>query len=216
MLFIKMIGKSISNDTVNTLIKIPTLTILPKGTTGTYFSPPGCVYIKVEAVAGGGAGGGYNQSNLAPGSGGGGGGYNMFMLPAGSYSYNVGNSVSGGALNTNGADGKSTTFNGIIVSPGKGGSSGTPYLGGDGGRASTLTSWYGVNGTPGTHFVQFNLSSGGGGHSFLGSGSNGGLSSAAVPSNMTFGNGGSGGPSNAFPTGGGGAGGVVLITEFYQ
>lgn len=213
MLQMKMGGKSISNDTVS--ITVPTLTILPKGTSGTYFSPPGCTYIKVEAVAGGGGGGGYNSSALAPGSGGGGGGYNMFLLEPGSYTYNVGNSVSGGALNTAGTDGKSTTFNGVVVNPGKGGSSGPPYVGGDGGKASTATSWFGVNGTPGTHFNSFSLSSGGGGHSFLASGTNGGVNTAAAPSNMLYGNGGTGGTAFGTPQGGGGAGGVIFITEYY-
>jgi len=86
----------------------PTVQVLT--TSGTYICPATCKYIQVYIVGGGGGGGG--GSNTMAGGGGGPGKVLLAYFPAADYVYVIGSAGTGGAINSDGTAGTTTTFNG--------------------------------------------------------------------------------------------------------
>ncbi len=192
-----------------------------------YVPTPGTQFIQVECIGAGGSGGagGSSVADVYQGGGGGGGGYSRSMLTmaqiGASQSITIG--VGGvGSLN-NGLPGSATSFGGLcIANGGNGGGAGTVgQFPGGGSGASPGTGDIAIAGTPGGYGLY-----GSGGLAAIalagdgGPGPLGGGAATATTGNGNvgtgYGSGGSGG--NAYNTtqrtGGNGAPGVVIITEY--
>lgn len=193
--------------------------------TTTWTKPANLRYAVVEVIGGGGAGGGGINAVSASGQGGGGGAYAKVFIPASQLPSTVvaiagagGTGVSGAAGNT----GATSVFTGFATSTG--GQGGTFCGGACGGRlggtATTSSSVLGIVKSGGLGGAVWALGiSGNGGDSFYGTGPLG-IDSQGNGTNATstdYGAGGSGGrdTSNNNRTGGNGATGAVIVTEYY-
>lgn len=195
----------------------PTIRILTRGTTGTYSTPAGCTYIIVDAVAGGGSGGGYATGSGLPGAGGGGGAYAKFILGPGNYGYIVGQSSAAVSNNSTGNDGNYTLFHTATLNGGKGGGTGTPPVAGNGGTIGAVGSakYTAFGGAGGQIFYNpYTMYSGSGGNTVMAQGPPG---NTGIPINNvdSFGIGGCGAGASGFASGTG-AGGIIIITEYYN
>jgi len=198
-------------------VRVPTVTKITLGS-GSYSTPGGVEYIKVYAIGGGGGGGG-SGSTLHGSSGGGASSPAVKFYGPGTYTYSVGGAGgAGGTGGSNGGNGGQTVFDTTLISTGGSGGIGTgnsPLTGGAAGTTSGAMYSLGAQpgGAPGERFAGF-----GGSNKF----SNGGAS-VSSPSNLfgtngvsAGGNGGGGGGCiGASQTGGQGAGGALIIIEYY-
>jgi len=221
---------SITIGTNGVLNNIVTIT----GATTSYTPTAGTKAIQVELIGGGGGGGGTSApaTNCSAGGGGGAGGYVRFMLanPVGPYTVAVGSGGAGGA-GAAGSAGGSTSFNtGITTYTAGGGSGGSKgsannaAIGGAGGSnagGATIS----ITGNPGGISVEsgsiWGVSGIGGGSILGGGGMPLSLTAAGGPITgnagaANSGSGGSGGivTGGGAATGGAGAGGVIIITEY--
>lgn len=218
-------------------ISNPTQTILTAAS-GTYTVPAGCTRIFVECVGQGGGGGGVNcatSGQVAIASGGGGGAYaaSLIVNPSASYAYAVGQGANGGAAGANnGTAGADTSFGGGIILA-KGGGAGN-------GTANTAAPQYtsGVAGGVGSSCVGQITIDGGGSYTAwspaatIGIPGAGGAGAVYGVSHQTaevttagngangrgYGGGGQGGyrvASTGTQSGGNGANGVIIVTEYY-
>jgi len=183
---------------------------------GTYTTPTGINYIKVEVVGGGGGGGGSNS--FVGGAGGGGAAPSGKFYGPGTYIYTVGVGGAGGVGAVTGADGTNTVFDTTLISnAGKGGLSAASatVLGGLGG-ATDAGAQYTLGRECG--YAPALNQSGAGGACYFGHGGpplfTNGVSASSGQAGLGFGAGGSGAIGLA-STGGAGAPGAVIITEFY-
>jgi hypothetical protein len=221
---------TLTDDPAGTRVKValavskapaPTHTVLTGGA-GTYNTPSGCRAILVECIGGGAGGGGtaaLGAGASAAGGGGGGGAYSASLLepPAASYAYSVGGGGNGGA-GVGGAAGGSTSFGTILAKGGSPGTSGGASYqnGGAGGAVAGGSGDVQLGGAPGTNGLAVTAGAALGGNGGMAAcGGGGGLNNNA---GYQFGGGGGGtqglGPLGA-QTGGNGAGGVIIVTEFY-
>lgn len=175
---------------------------------GTYTPPEGLLYVKVTVVGAGGGGG----TSTAGGGGGGGGGTSMVTVDGSSITSPV--SLTVGAGGSAGAGGGYSDFGFWAgASGGSAGAGGSGGLGGNGGIG-----YYGsVNmgggaGQAGYTYAGVSNFGGAGGVSSMGGGGRG--ASGAGNAGKLYGGGGSGSGSSG--TAGAGAGGVVIVEEFYQ
>lgn len=219
-------------------VSTPTKTILT-ASSGTYTPPVGCTEIFVECVGQGGGGGGVNNTSsgqVAVAGGGGGGAYaaSLIQNPGSSFAYTVGQAANGAAAGANnGTAGANTTFGGTLIvavggSPGTGSSNQAApeyTAGGNGGAAASCTGQItisGGGGGAGQAPVANGFAPGGG---YGGAGAVYGQETAYNSSNAAngqpgqpYGGGGSGGvrtASTGSHSGGNGAAGVIIITEYY-
>ena len=194
---------------------------------GTWTKGAGTNYIKVRGVGGGGGGGGgRNGSGSDCGAGGGAGGYaEEFINTSGvtTVSVTIGSIGAGGASDTSGSTGGTTTFGAYFTcNGGVGGGPGASNvnIGGDGGTATGGDlNVKGGGGNAGGVLTRSGPSGLGGSSAFGGGGS------GVVPDNNgtsgrngnAYGSGGSGGAGNfsgAGGTGGNGVAGVVIVEEY--
>lgn len=211
----------------------PTIQTFLSGS-GTYTTPPNCIYISVRMVGGGGGGGGCSSVASSAGSGGGGGaGGTLIALiqnPAPTYSYVVGAGGAGGVAGANnGSAGTNSTFNGAVYTA----TGGNP---GGGGVATTITTalWNGTGGTggiptggyenitggAGSYGLNLNNSNalgGAGGDSEFGPGAISGIANSTGAVGGIGGGGGGGTQNNAGPAQAGGAGGpgYIEVTQYF-
>lgn len=213
-------------------IKAPTRQTFTSGS-GTYTTPAGCTAIDVEVCAGGGGGGGADggSGTAAAGSGGGSGGWlrKLIASPSATYSYAVGSGGAGGTAGPNsGAAGNDSTFGSSLLTA-KGGSGGDGTMstgttaddaqGGAGGTVSTGGD-FNSGGNPGDHGTRQSAGrvlGGNGGATPYGAGGRGGRSSAAGGAGVGYGSGGGGATATTTTdrAGGDGAGGIIIVTEYY-
>jgi hypothetical protein len=186
---------------------------------GTYTPTAGMQYCKIEVIGGGGGGGGGYVNGQIGGAGGGGGGYAYNYYSAAqvgaSRIVTVGTGGSAGPFNADGGPGGTTTLPGLLSATGgsggvKGGSSGQSSLGADAGVGQYANNFYGQPG--------FCIDAGGaGGGTFFGGGTPSVVSLSNGLTGMIYGSGGSGAGASsqsAKTTGGAGAAGIILITEY--
>lgn len=196
----------------------------------TYTTSTGVKSLLVELIGagGGGAGGVASASNAAAGGGGGAGAYISYAVtsPASSYSVTIGSGGSGGVGAANGSNGTNTVFGGTITAGGgnggifmAGGNSPAFSLGGAGGTATgggdVLTS--GAAGEMGIRLSGTVAASGAGANATYAGGSQGLTSQGSGLPPAGYGSGGAGALSTSATsvTGGSGANGMMIITEFY-
>jgi hypothetical protein len=198
-------------------------------TTSTNYSPSsGVKAIEVECQGAGGGGGGATQTATTSGGGGGGGagGYckKFIINPISSYAVTIGTGGSGGLPGSNGQPGGVTNFDTLVANGGGGGlgtvGASTPctVAGADGGTATGGD--INIAGGAGGHSLQCALNvgvSGFGGNATLGFGGRTRASNLPGLNGVGYGSGGSGaftasGTSNQ--TGGNGASGIIIISEF--
>ena len=183
--------------------------IVPYTASGTWTKPNGLRYIIVEGVGGGGGGGG-GSSTTAKGGGGGGGYFRKKIsaqdlastvsvtIGAGGSPHNVGGASSFGSHATaNGGASPGTT-----VGPRELGAAGGTATGGD----------VNIAGEDGRNGIT-TIISGDGGASFFGTSVNGISVNGNGLTGKVYGGGGSGCKDNN--TGGAGAPGIIIVTEFY-
>jgi hypothetical protein len=216
-----------------TTISNPTVTIFNTAGTFSYTSPANCKYIDVLTVAGGGGGGGGGTTAPADGqtSGGGGGGgasFRKIYSPALSKTVVVGAGGNGMAITTVTPTGTNTggtsSYDTDSVSGGTGGYGGTVRgSGGLGGLVSASGAYFSTSGQYGEQ--GFNTSAvGGGGHSVFMNQNRSQVQTTTVTiqginaNAFDYGCGGGAGKNSlaGAATGGNGAGGIVIIREFYQ
>lgn len=201
---------------------------------GTYTPTSGMLYCIVEAVGGGGGGGGTTSSSTGGGGAGGGGagGYSRGVYSAATIgaSQTVTIGGGGGGATGTGSSGTATSLGALMTCNGGSGGAGmlsstASITGGSGGSASggsvNITGGSGQDGganTTGGNY-QF-LNSGAGASTVFGSGGaafGSGIANAGGRSAVGFGAGGGGAaeqPTTSNQTGGNGAAGFMLITEF--
>jgi len=202
---------------------------------GTYTPSAGMIYCQIECQGGGGGGGGIagNVSYLGGGAGGGAGGYSRLLATAAtvgaSKAVTIGAGGAGGTGNVFGSAGGTTSVGSLCVAnggSGGGGSAGTNSnpTGSQGGVAGTgdiaAPGGSGLNGAGFNNTTSGNAPGGNGANSVFGSGGIGAMTGPGVANGNNasgYGAGGSGAigygtASNA--TGGAGAPGIVIITEF--
>jgi len=197
---------------------------------GTWTKPAGLKGIKVTCI-GGGAGGGGVRGN-PPGShrqagGGGGGGMSIRWIPAPSIPGNtVPYAVGGGGAAgsgppsnsrvTNGTSGGTTSFGTFLTATG--GTNNSGWSGGNGGSgtASGGIVFQGQGGGGGGTYPS-DQGSGHGGSSGMGGGARGHVANFTGEAGRNYGGGGSGGAraQTSQGTGGAGAGGCIIVEEFY-
>lgn len=217
----------------------PTQTVVTASGAGTYTLPSGCVAILVECWGAGGGGAGSpatGAGQVGLGGGGGGGGYSAQMIaaPASSYTYSVGAGGAGGGA-VNGSPGGDTTFGPGPSVRAKGGGGGTVTVGpsavpaqvggGAGGAASGGVGTVledGAAGGTSWALTATQIGTGGGGGSPRGTptAAPGITTSALNGANGTSPGGGGRGTGNTQNQGGGrtggtGANGQIVVTEFY-
>jgi len=196
----------------------PTIQVITS--TGTWTRPTGCKKVKVTVVGGGGGGSGAEDSDSAAGTGGGASIKYVDVTSISSVSVTIGAGGSGGAYNTDGSDGGTSSFGAHCSA-----------TGGDGGRNDALTrevypgegSDGDINLKGGHAAVSNNIGSLGvtmGGSSIVGSGGTPRIRTSTVDilqTDPSLGAGGSGSTSrNGFQIGGGdGGSGVVIVEEYY-
>lgn len=191
-----------------------------KSGTSVWSKPTGLKYVTVELVGGGGGGGAANSATGAGGGGGGAGGYSKKLIQASSLSsseyYIVG---AGGA---SGTTGRITGFGSHLYATGGTGVSGTnTATGGAGGSGfngdvnlvgAAGKNWGGDDTNTGT--------GGAGGDTILGYGGRGRSSNEATNgvdgSNYGGGGGGTADTDSSAKTGGAGAKGIIILTEYYS
>lgn len=191
-------------------------TYLNAGSPATWTKPAGLKYVIVEVQAGGGAGGDANASGLntvSSGGGGGGGGYSRKLIAVGTLgATETVTTGAGGASSSFGAHatataGATATNEGAGGSGGIGSSGDINIRGGGGGTGqadSPQATEIAQGGTGGSSM----LGGGGAGITNFGNGNTGGV----------YGGGGGGAASlypNGAQTGGAGAAGIVIVTEYY-
>jgi len=207
-------------------------TVIEQGTTS-YTTPTGCRAIFVECVGGGAAGGGVIDAatNSAAGGGGGGGAYSTkFIVAPKLTAYTV--AVGAGGTGNSGADGNvggDTTFDSPSVCTAKGGLAGkvdtvatlhAGGLGGGGGPRSGGVGDFKSEGAPGGYgssFAAAQAVGGQGGPSVFGSGAPSVKTASDGGAAALYGGGGGGAvnlSSDAAHTGGAGAHGVIIVTEY--
>lgn len=199
-------------------------------TNGTYTPTPGTSSIVVEVQGGGGGGGGtsaQNATNVAAGTGGGGGGYARSRLTSGfsGAAIVVGTGGAGG-VNAAGTAGGGSSFGGTITAAGGGGGGASagflpPTINSSGGNGlssgGNILNLSGGFGGDGFGMSTVSATSGRGGASFFGAGASPVVGNTNGNVGLNPGSGGSGSltPSNgAARTGGAGAPGIVIITEY--
>ena len=197
---------------------------------GTYTPTVNMIYAWVQVVGGGGGAGGasIDGGDTAPsGSGGGGGLYASQVFSAAtigvSQAVTIGTGGAGGIGQNDGVDGSTTSFGALLTCSGgvKGQymrASGPVQEGGDGGQAHTGTPDYFSFGQGGQYAINVGgaVVSGSGGSTLLGLGGKARAIAADGDSGAGYGSGGSGGiASSGVPaTGGAGADGIVIVTEY--
>lgn len=200
-------------------------------TTGTYTPTSGMLYCVVEALGGGGGAGGASLGgggSISASGGAGAGGYCRKVITAAavgaSKAVTIGSGGAGGAGFTTGTTGGNTTFGAILTANGGVGSPGTsgalPVIGGAGGTASGGD--INVQGQSGGTSLAFNPAGGLTGFSGIGGNTLYGVGGAALiiantngNAGIGYGSGGSGAMSQSgSTTGGTGASGLVIVTEF--
>lgn len=215
------------------LKKAPTQQVLTVGS-GTYTTPTGCLAILVELVGAGAGGGGVTGSaaNCAAAAGGGAGGYvrKLIAAPASTYAYVVGAKGAKGASGNNaGSAGADTTFgSGGSLLTGSGGFGGLAMAFGNvvavvrgvigGGATGGDLNCNGGASQGGTVLSgSVGLSGNGGSSYFAGGGRGTAAQGAGNDAGATaYGAGGGGGFStSANQTGGDGAPGIIIVTEYY-
>jgi hypothetical protein len=197
---------------------------------GTYVPTANMLFAIIEVVGSGGGGGGTQGLGgyIYSGGGGGSGGYSRAYRTAAaigsSVAVGIGTPGAGGVGNTAGGDGGDCSFGAICIAKGgKGGAFSTatpPVVGGAGGVAGTgdiLAS--GNSGESGGWFNNTDNSAatykGRGGPSALGGGGVPPLYNTTGAAGSNYGAGGNGGVSTAaVQSGGAGAPGIVIVTEF--
>lgn len=215
-------------------------TYLNAASPATWTKPAGLKYVVVEVQAGGGGGGGADSDSSSgyyeAGGGGGGGGYSKKTITAATLgsteTVTIGAGGAGGTTGTTGGTGETSSFGSHSIATGGSGGYrsdasgyyGAGALGGVG--SSGDINIYGNSGETGDGSLSGN-GGGMGGNSFLGSG---GRNSDNADSKGLYGTGDSGiiyggGGGGAFSvyggsyagdkTGGAGAAGIVIVTEFY-
>jgi len=163
--------------------------------TGTFTPPTGVTTVECLLVAGGGGSGGCRSGGSTDASGGAGGGQVvktfLTVVPGTSYTITIGAGGAGGASGANdGSNGTNSSFGSLLICGG-----------GGGGRAGTTGGAAGINGNAGTNT---NTSAGHGGWQGNVKGGRG----------LGGGGGGVATTSQAFSTGGGGAGGNAYSPWF--
>lgn len=218
IVWLNYVGEVINGGATSPTFSAPSITTYTTGS-GTYTTPAGALYLKVQVWGGGGSGSGGN-TNLA-GSGGGAGGYceAYISTPAATYSYAVGASVAGGASSTNGNAGNASTF-GTSLLTANGGSAGVysaspPTNGGAGGTATggTRNVTGGSGMPPMTNTVAW--WGGAGGAACEGGPSVAGPVTAAV-GNAGIAPGGGGSSGTGANAGGASAAGQIVVIAYYQ
>lgn len=186
----------------------------------TWTKPTGLKYVIVEVQAGGGAGGGAVGSDDA-GGGGGGGGYARKLIQASLLGATETVTVGAGGVGGigSGPSGGNSSFGSHLVSTGGSGgtaNNGTAGVGGIGTLGDLNIG--GSDGYIGTIDTSGTEIGGHGGDSHLGGGALGGDNSANGSSGKLYGGGGGGAasPSGTDYSGGSGANGIVIVTEFYN
>jgi hypothetical protein len=192
---------------------------------GTYSYTPtsGMVCASMLVIAGGAAGGGVVSASGLAGTGGGAGQYNTGIFTAAtigaSQSVVIGAGGTGVSANTGNNGGTSNVGTLITAGGGIGGpvSSVGPTLGGVGGSGGTGGD-YNTTGGNGGYSLTVQKISGAGGASFLGIGASSLINTASNGNNaVNYGSGGSGAcdvGTGTNRTGGNGADGIVVITEY--
>lgn len=192
--------------------------IVKSGATG-WTKPSGLKYIVVEVQAGGGGGGNANSgtANNITGSGGGAGGYTRKIVAASSLSATEYYLIGGGG--TAGATGKRSAFTASIYATGGAGgndsSNGATGGSGSGGDINITGGGGGGGVFPG---ISGQFGSGIGGASYFGGGAPGKTTDDSNGSNgLAYGSGGSGATvTNSSASGGTGAQGIIIVTEYYS
>jgi hypothetical protein len=211
-------GKLIKSDATGLIDKsfTTTPTVVTFTASGTWTKPTGLKYAIVEIIGGGGGGGSVTSSSGA-GSGGGAGAYTKKLIGAASLGATETVTIgAGGAANSAGGN---STFGSILTSNGgaaSGGDTDNPSAGGaaSGGDVN-INGGYGKGGCE-TGSAQ---SGGRGGDTPLGSGGTGGVGNAGGGGGTGYGSGGGGAATSANSadqTGGSGAGGLCIVTEYYN
>lgn len=194
---------------------IVTVTIQSFSSSGTYTPHAGNAYDIVECVGGGGGAGGGASSSGSSGGGGAGGYARVAVAAPGSQTVTIGGGGAGGNSSGNtGGTGVTTSFGSLCVAAGGVGTvtNSTSYsVGGGGGVGSTgtFTATGGVGGIGlGTN------ASGSGGTSYFGGGGAALVSTGSGNNGTACGSGGGGALSGGNTSGGSGAAGCVIVTEY--
>lgn len=215
-----------------------TITVQIFTSSGTYTPTSGMKYCTIECVGGGGGGGGTNttgSTGSSVGGGGGGGGYARKTVSSSiigaSQTVTVGSGGNAGSTGGgNGGSGNSSSVGSICIAGGGSGGAGggnnsitaSNYISGGAGGAGSVGDILAGGGIGGTAMGAISTgvaASGVGGNSIFGGGGEAqfGTSSASGNPGTNYGGGGGGGttgPNNSGVTGGAGASGIVIITEF--
>lgn len=195
----------------------------------TWTKPAGLKYVVVEAVGGGGAGG-FTTSNTNSGAGGGAGEYVKSIIAAASLGATETATPGAGGYGdkdagSTGGAGEDSTFGALLTAKGGAGgaSEATPTPGGAGGSGGTGDfKLNGEDGSPATPGAAGESIGGRGGSSQLGKGgaaNNIATSNTSAGPGKLYGGGGAGGTGTAAAIdvwGGNGAGGAVIVTEYYS
>lgn len=209
--------------------------------TGTYTPSAGVVAAIAECIAAGGGGGGTpataasgNGQCAAAGGGGGGGFSSSLILSPTSQTVTIGTGGAGGIGNNNGSAGGNTSFGSLVIAEGgQGGAKGIVDIGtfpdtsasasrgGLGANGTGDVKIDGGNGQGGMMYSVVMPSSGDGGEAARGAGRRTGSTGGTFAGNpgRIYGGGGTGASattSAAAQTGGAGANGICIVTEYYQ
>ena len=222
-------GAGASPDTSNKLLTqddVPNVTLFPIAqhvaftSSGTWTKDAGLKYIVVEVVGAGGGGGGNTSSDGCAG-GGGGGGYSRKIITAASLGATE--TVTIGAAGTAGAGtggtggtGGTTSFGTHATAAGGSGGSESDAGGAGGVGASGDINSYGGSGAGGGS----SNGGGAGGSSFFGGGAYGKYTTSNGTAGRAYGGGGGGASHDSAESGdqsgGAGAAGYVIVTEYYS
>ena len=196
---------------------------------GTYTTPTGAVYLRVQGWGDGGGGGGAATSGSmmgAAGGGGGGGGYfdEIISSPSATYAYTVGQGGAGGTIGNNaGTAGGGSSFGSFTAAGGGAGAGGASNSSGSqtgaaGGAASSPTlaiqGGFGGGGIVGVG----SIGGAGGNAPNGGQGANSAYNGDAGNVGLYPGGGGSGGSSadSSQTAGGGGSAGAIIVYAYFQ
>lgn len=215
-----------------------TITVQIFTSSGTYTPTSGMKYCTIECVGGGGGGGGTNttgSTGSSVGGGGGGAGYARKTVSSSiigaSQTVTVGSGGNAGSTGGgNGGSGNSSSVGSICIAGGGSGGAGggnnsitaSNYVSGGAGGAGSVGDILAGGGIGGTAMGAISTgvaASGVGGNSIFGGGGEAQFTTSSASGNpgVNYGGGGSGGatgPNNSGVTGGAGASGIVVITEF--